>query len=169
MCASAPCWWKREILKYGYTPCSTCCSCCANFCYYRTFWPQTWARPSCATIALKTEEKGNSSLKSLQLRMYLSNVYQGAWVFEIQVCGGISDICMLYSAHRAGCCQPKIKVFTVFLGWLEFEMPFRSLDFGMLGHALAVPLGCFKQSLVWSIFCARNKLSGMKLLGMEKK
>lgn len=48
-------------------------------------------------------------------------------------------------------------------------MPFGSLDFGMLGHALAFPLGSFKQSLVWSIFCARDKPNGMKLLSMEKK
>lgn len=43
--------------------------------------PRHEQEPSCATFALKAEEKNNPSLRRLWLRMSLSNIQWGAWDF----------------------------------------------------------------------------------------
>lgn len=119
--------------------------------------PRHKQQPGCATFALKAEEKDNLSLRRLWLRMSLSNILWGSWDFEIGVRGGTAEPthCLLLRSL-----MPGIKLSTTLLGWLECEMPTGSLDLRMLGHVLAATLGCSKESLVWSRFCARNDWVG---------
>lgn len=57
---------------------------------------------------------------------------------------------------------PKVKVPTMFLGWLDFEMHVGNLVFKIPGNTLAATLWWSKQSLVWSSFCVRNNWVGWK-------